>query len=1296
MDCLNKPEPLIVKSGNVSAAWERFEEQLEWFLTAKGIPNDAAHSEQRTATLLNVGKTEAQELYRTFKWKPAADGQPAEDKKDYETVKRKFRDYCCPLKNEVLESFAFNRRDQGESESFDSFLTDLRLKAATCGYETQTDRMIRDRIVHGIFDKGVQQKLLRQEGKLSLDKAITICKAAELSKLGSEQLNPKEATSVHAVEKEKKTELPHPVQSENHDQKIEKRTQPKVYDCKRCGTAHAWRRCPAWTSTCQKCNKKGHFTKCCFAKINIVTENEEYEMGDDVFFVGTVDAVKVEVAQKDVEVRAVQVDMRNKWQCLVPFQDGNQSKLINVKLDTGAGANLLAWKDYCSIQARPKLKTAHVVLRDYNNGLIATHGSCVARVNVRGQSVPVRFAVVENSQSLLGGDTCEKLGLVQKIDGVACQNIESEDDCTLPEVNIMPSLPFEYEIRVDPSVTPVIKPPRRVPVCIKDSLKSELDRMEAIGVIEKQTEPTKWVSEIVCVRKPNGKLRVCLDPGELNKAVLREHYQLPTREEIFSDIKEATVFSKLDASQAFWQIPLSENTKTLTCFNTPFGRYVYRRLPYGLASSPEVFHRSMELMFGDVDGCKVYMDDILVWGKDREQHDERLAKVRNRIEKYGLSMNWEKCQFNQKHVTFIGESLSSEGVRPDDQKLDAIKRMETPDNKEALRRALGLINYVGRFIPSLATQCSNLRQLLKDSVEWCWGPEHDKEWAQLKEIMASKPVLAYFDPEKSTKISTDASKDGLGAVLLQKQQSGNWLPVAYAARSMSSAEKHYAQIEKECLGMVYGCHKFHQYVYGIKQLELETDHKPLISLAHKPLNELTPRLQRLMLKLQRYQFKIEWCPGKYLVVADVLSRCVNYVDVNSIECEQELQAQTDLLSQSLPVTDSKLTEIVNETAQDPVLGALKNCIVEGWPKGKCPAFDNYKEDLCLVNGLIMKGNKIVIPSRFRQEMLNRLHMGHLGAEKQKRLARTAIYWPGINKDIDKMCEKCDVCVKFRPSQGRETYKSENECYGPWEKVGSDLFSWGGNNYLIVVDYYSNFPEVAKLSVPNTSNIVTQLKSMFARHGVPKVLFSDNGPQYASMEFRNFMNAWGIEHKTSSPYFAQSNGKAERGVGIIKALLNKAKEANEDPYKSLMAYRAAPMESGWSPAELLMGRRINVGLPNYQLRKRTYTHHEKYELEHKSMKRYNSHARDLTSLSEGESVRVQDPSTKRWTTSATVLKKVAPRSYDVITSDGVRQRRNRRALVKHNDNQGNLNECVEDERTVEDSNSDNDNLTIPAK
>ena len=795
--------------------------------------------------------------------------------------------------------------------------------------------------------------------------------------------------------------------------------------------------------------------------------------------------------------------------------------------------------------------------------------------------------------------------------------------------------------------------------------------MEEMGVIHRQQEPTEWVNEIVVVNKPNGSLRVCLDPRDLNKEIKREHHQLPSRDEIFSEVCGAVIFSKLDASHAFWQVKLTESSKKLTTFNTPFGRYAYDRLPYGLCSAPEVFHKYMTQMFEGIEGTKVYMDDVLVWGRSKKEHDERLEKVKERIKKFNLNMNWDKCELAKSEIVFIGERLTSQGRKPGVDKIEAIRNMRKPGSKQDVQRLLGTVNFVGHFVPNLAASCVHIRALLNKDVEWTWSHEHEEEWKQIKEILSTEPVLAYYDVNKTTKVSTDSSKDGLGAVLLQLHGE-QWKPVAYAARSLTNSETRYAQIEKECLGLVFGCQRFHNYIYGLKGVVLETDHKPLVPISEKSLNDMTPRIQRLMLKLQRYDTKMTWTPGKYLYIADTLSRSNNSKSQFESETQTELEvkAQVNMVYQSIPASVNQIERLILETEMDESLQSLKKCINDGWKKGKHPGYSNYREELCIVNGLVLKGNRVVIPQSMRAEMLEKIHHGHLGAEKQKRVACQAMYWPSMNKEIDQRVQECGACQKYRPAQCKEKFVNLEapDTLGPWEKVASDLFKWDNKDYLLVIDYYSCYPEIALLSSTTSEAIIRQLKSIFSRHGIPRSLVTDNGPQYVSEQFKKFETAYQFEHITSSPRYPQANGMAERGVGIVKNILNKVKESNGDPYLAMLAYRMAPREIGKSPGELLMNRRLRGLLP--VVKERNERHDgcsEKIrELKDAQIERYDLHAKELGNLEVNDCVRVRNHERHVWAEKAKVLEMVGPKSYSVVTESGSRLKRNRRDLLKVKD------------------------------
>ena len=255
----------------------------------------------------------------------------------------------------------------------------------------------------------------------------------------------------------------------------------------------------------------------------------------------------------------------------------------------------------------------------------------------------------------------------------------------------------------------------------------------------------------------------------------------------------------------------------------------------------------------------MYIDDLLVHGRTKEEHDARLNKVFQRARDKNLKFKWDKCRFGIKEIKYVGHILSSEGVKPDNEKIEAIVHMPTPNCKGDIERFLGMITYIAKFVPNLSEMSAPLRELLKKDTLWFWSKQHDKAFEQLKDLVTKAPMLKFYDVKKPVKVSVDASQKGLGAVVLQDEG-----PVAYASRALTPTEQNYAQIEKEMLAIVYGLERFHQYVYGRNIVEVETDHKPLEAIVRKPLVNAPPRLQRMLMRLQRYNTNISYKPGKQI------------------------------------------------------------------------------------------------------------------------------------------------------------------------------------------------------------------------------------------------------------------------------------------------------------------------------------------------------------------------------------------------------------------------------------------------
>ena len=273
-----------------------------------------------------------------------------------------------------------------------------------------------------------------------------------------------------------------------------------------------------------------------------------------------------------------------------------------------------------------------------------------------------------------------------------------------------------------------------------------------------------------------------MDLKPLNESVLREIHPLPKVDETLAQLHGATVFSKLDANSGFWQIPLVEKSKLLTIFTN--GRYCFNKLPFGISSASEHFQKRMSQILAGLDGVLVLIDDILVFGKDQEEHDARLEAVLQRLKTANVILNRGKCEFLKPHITFLGHYIDKDGIREDPEKTDAITKMKSPTSVPELRRFLGMANQLGKFSSNLAELAKPLRELLSKESTWVWNDAQEQAFSKVKEELTKSTVLSLYNPLAPTKIAADASSYGLGAVLLQKNDN-NWELVSYASRSMS-------------------------------------------------------------------------------------------------------------------------------------------------------------------------------------------------------------------------------------------------------------------------------------------------------------------------------------------------------------------------------------------------------------------------------------------------------------------------------------------------------------------------------
>ena len=740
---------------------------------------------------------------------------------------------------------------------------------------------------------------------------------------------------------------------------------------------------------------------------------------------------------------------------------------------------------------------------------------------------------------------------------------------------------FEANLYLKPNCQPKFVKARPVPFAIKPAVDRELDRLEQEGIIEKVTH-SEWASPVVAVPKPGGHLRLCGDyKVTLNSALKVDQYPLPKPEDLFASLAGGQKFTKIDLAHAYQQMNLKENCRQLVVINTHRGLYQYTRLPFGVASSPAIFQKVMDTILQGIQNVFCYLDDILITGPTEEIHLANLEEVLQRLQRYGIRAKRAKCAFMQPAVEYLGHKVDAQGLHTTDKKVEAVLKAPQPKNVTELRSFLGLLHYYHKFLPNLSSELKPLNRLLKSDINWKWTQECSEAFIKAKKLIGSAPVLAHYDPKLPLKLAGDASAYGTGAVLSHVFPDGGERPVAFASRTLSTSERNYSQIEKEALSLIFGINKFHQYLYG-RHFTLVTDHKPLTTLLG-PSRSVPPlaaaRLQRWALLLSAYSYDIQFKRTYEHSNADGLSRLPLPVQPANLTEASFTIGQI----QALPVTAACL---VKATRQDPILSQVMQYMQQGWPTQTPAEYKPYRnrcQELSIEGHCLLWGNRVVVPEKLRAHITEELHHNHPGITRMKSLARSYLWWPGLDKALEDCVHRC------LPYQSVQNVPAVAPLHPwlwpahPWQCVHLDFAGpFLGHMFMIMVDAHSKWPEIVEMSSTTTKQTIAVLNKVFAAYGLPEQVVSDNGPQFISDEFQLFMKSNGIKHIRCSPYHPSSNGLAERMVQTfkkaMKASANEATSVSQKLSDFLLSYRSTPHSTtNETPGKLFLGRNIRTRL-----------------------------------------------------------------------------------------------------------------------
>ena len=1187
--------------------------------------------------------------------------------KSFDDIAKVLRGHFEPQRSVIAERFHFHKREQAAGETVADFDAALRKLAVHCKFEDKLEDALRDRFVCGLRHEAIQRRLL-SETTLTYHKAVEVAKGMEAAEKETKAFK----TSDPAIKKLSTRTL----KTTAHAQTTQ--------NCYRCGRSnHRPSECKFKDAECHACGKTGHIATACRSKLSRPKkEQSRHQKAKKTHHIHD-DKQSFDDSESEFKLHKLGGHSSDPIRVTLSLN----GKDLEMEVDTGAALSVISEATKQAVFPSETLRPSDLVLKTYTNERMEVKGTLNMRVQYGDQKEKLVLVVVAgDGPSLMGRNWLKYLRLDWR-------NIFTVRTARMKPLNILLQShqelfskdlghihPFTASLKVQPDATPRFHKARSVPFAIKDAISQELDRLEQQRIISPVTH-SQWAAPIVPVPKKDGKFRLCGDyKVTVNQALAVEEYPLPTPEELFSTLAGGKLFSKLDLSQAYLQLPVEEASKPYLTINTHKGLYAYNRLPFGVASAPMIFQKMMDAVLQGITGVTCYIDDILISSADEESHLQILEEVFNRLSEHGFRLKLEKCEFLLARIEYLGHIVSKDGIQPMPSKVEAIVKAPTPTNVHQLRSFLGLTNYYGKFIPNLSTILHPLNALLQAKRKWKWSQECAEAFEEAKRQITSAGVLIHYNPTLPISMAADASAYGVGAVISHVFPDGSERPIAFASRTLSTSERNYAQIEKEALSLVFGVQKFHRYLYG-RRFTLITDHKPLTTILgpKKGIPSLAAaRLQRWAILLSAYDYDICYKPTNDHGNADGLSR-LPLPTTNPTPDSTGASTFNIGQVQALPVTSQ---DIRNATRRDPVLSKVYRYVEKGWPSQvdeELKPFKDKQTELTIEGDCVLWGIRVIIPKPLQNRVLESLHTNHPGMTRMKMTARSHFWWKGLDKAIEALGKSCLACQQTQPSPAAAPLHPWVWPDAPWKRVHADFAGpFLGHTFLIVVDAHSKWPEVEVMSSTTTEKTIDALRLMFARHGLPEQLITDNGPQFTSTDFKQFLKGNQIKHILSAPYHPASNGLAERFVQTLKrALKASEKEGKTIQHRLaefLFEYRATPHSTTKvSPSELLQKRklrtRFSLLMPNI-----------KDQVTSKQAEQKAQHDRHVKprALFPGTPVMVRDYTGSHKWISGVVLKKLGPVTYQVETSQG-------RVMKRHIDQlRSRAQDAIESEVTPTDS------------
>lgn len=1046
--------------------------------------------------------------------------------------------------------------------------------------------------------------------------------------------------------------------------------------CWRCNyRGHVAPECKFKDETCPICHKKGHISRACKqtkpSKTNVLKKDE-----------GTaekVDQLK-ELSQVSKKL-PIYLNVR---------VDGNA---LRMEFDTGSGYTIIREETFRRFFEKNVILSSakDVRLVSFTSGECVIIGGFQAKIEFEGREETLRILVAKNGSSdLLGRDfliAFEFKICVDVNDVNVCnelyelrERMRDKFVANFPELfspRLGKSKGMKIHLETTPELRRIFCKPRTVAYAYQNEIFNDLDQMVQDDILEK-VDTCEFGTPIVAVKKPNGKFRICGDyKVTINKYLKDFNHPIPTADEIFRKMAGSKYFFKLDLRSAYNQLELDEDSSRLCAWSTPKGIFKLKRMPFGIKPASSIFQCELEKILCGVENVAVFIDDVVGGGVTIEEMLKTLQETARRLSEAGFTLREDKFDLLLEEIQVLGHIINAEGIKKDKKKVEAILEVRPPTNVKEVQSFAGLINYYGKFMPSLADTMRPINRLLGKGVEFNWDKDCQDAFEKAKREMAADVTLAHYDPKNQLILETDASDHAISCVLITVE-AGREKPIAFWARTMNNAEKNYSVVDKEALAVVKSCKKYRDYLIGRKFL-LKTDQRSLLRIFNPEKGipqTASERLKRWQLFLSGLEFDITHIPSKRNN-ADHMSRLQYPIK----ETQKESEKVSSLKHDRVPYD---MDDLRSEIAQDEELQFVIECVrskkLSSLKGGVFEVYHRKREELSVEGGILFWNDRVIIPRRMRRYVLTQLHQGHFGMVKMKAKARRRMWWYGMDNDIEAIVSSCGQCLM----NGKSPEKSELipwEIPGQvWDRIHVDYMGpFYGYHWLVVIDAKSKWPEVFRGNSATTSFTIKSLDECFARFGLPNKLVSDNGTCFTSSEFKKYLKFLGIYHALTAPGHPASNGLAENTVKTVKAGMKKelggvetrkvSKELLDEVLQTvLMNMRNTPhCTTGETPAKMMIGRDLPDLLSRMIPRRAMTEMKENWSVQQKAVKRQvkNYRGRRKIKFDKGEAVLVRDfsdPNKKRWM-KATVVEVIGERHYWCLVKGGRRRKCNVEQMVR---------------------------------